>query len=194
MGLSLLNKLMKVFKITEDVNNYQWIMPEDDSDILNTLKFECSPRSQNWSPINMYVFNPKKKKGNFFSLGGFGALVFDEIVLDKMLTFLEMAGEILPLNVEGTTLYCLNVLECVNSLDQNKTVWDHYDDGTKGRILKYAFHSNRTTNSSIFKIPETCRTEVLVYSGVKDEEDEFYSSYKKCGFTGLDFTEIYSTG
>jgi len=108
-----------------------------------------------------------------------------------LFTLLEMAGQILPINVDGKKLYALNVLECINCLDQENSKFDYYEDGTKGRILRYAFH-HRLTASSIFKIPETSRGEILTYSGVKDAEDEFYSLYKQLKFTGLRFEELYS--
>jgi hypothetical protein len=138
----------------------------------------------------MYVFNPKKKKGNFFSLGGIGALVFDQKAHDIMLTVFDMAGEILPINVSGENLYILNVLECVNMLDEKNTVWDYYPDGGRGRILKYSFFKNRLSESSLFKIPQTSKAEILTYSGVKDCEDEFYSLYHNNNLTGLIFEEL----
>lgn len=183
---------MKIYKIKADVNNYQWIVPSNKDDIREKLFFECQPKKANWQPLDMYVFNPKKKEGNFYSLGGIGALVFDEKALDAMLTIFEMAGEILPINVEGTALYILNVLDCVNCLDKEKSTWDYYEDGSRGRILSYAFHANRMTEGSIFKIPETCKTEVMIYSDIKDDEEDFMLLYKRYGLTGMIFEEIFS--
>jgi len=183
---------MKIYKLVEDANNYQWIMPENRDDITERLSFECQSKISGWSPVKMFVFNPAKKKGNFFTLGGIGALVFDEKVLDKMLTIFEMAGEILPLKVNDMTLYALNVLSCVNSIDKDKSTWNYYDDGTRGRLIKYSFHTDRITESSIFKIPETCKGEILTSYGINDKEDEFLTLYKKHGFTGLTFEELFS--
>jgi len=84
---------------------------------------------------------------------------------------------------EGLELFIVNVIDCVNALDKNKTVYDYYDDGRRSnRILKYAFHTNRFHESSIFKLPETAITEILTYSGKKAESDEFYDFYHKSGF------------
>ena len=46
--------------------------------------------------------------------------------------------------------------------------------------------------SSIFKIPEVSKTHIFTFSGVKDEEDEFYGLYHKHKLTGLVFEEVYS--
>jgi len=109
----------------------------------------------------------------------------------ELFTVLEIAGEILPLNMEnGEKLYVLNVLECVNLLNSNKTIWHIYDSGEKGHILQYSFYDS-VSESSLFKIPETSKVEILTYSGIKDDTDEFYTLYKKMGFTGLIFRELY---
>jgi hypothetical protein len=183
---------MKVYKISSDVTNYQWIMPESEKDLFGALAFDCESKKKDWKPVDMYVFNPKKKKGNFYSLGGVGALVFDEQTLEIMRTVFEMSGEILPLNLDGSEIYALNVLECVNALDQKNTKWEYYDNGEKRKILNHFFHRSRITESSIFKIPETSKTQVLTYSEIKDPMDEFFSLYMKYNLRGLQFEEIYN--
>jgi hypothetical protein len=182
---------MKIYRITES-DNTQWVMPRvSEDDILSILSFDCEQRNDELKNIRWYVFDPKTKPKNFYC-GVNGALVFNQQVYDsELLMLFEMAGEIIPLTMEtGETIYALNVLECINIIDNDKTIWDIYDDGTKGRILQYSFHHG-VSESSLFKIPETSRIDVLTYSGVKDSSDEFYSLYKKSGFTGLEFKEIY---
>ena len=183
--------MIHIYKIRADVNRYQWLMPENEDGILELLTFDCVTKKEHWK-TDMYIHNPKKECGNFFSLGGIGALAFDEIVLDKMLTIFEMAGEILPIRADGKNLYALNVMECTNALDQKNSKWEYFADGTKGRIISYSFHKNRFIESSLFKIPETSKADVLTYSGLKDKDDEFYSLYLKYGFTGLIFEELFT--
>ena len=79
----------------------------------------------------------------------------------------------------------------MNGLDYENTVWDYYDDGTKGRILDYSFHSRRVINeSSIFKIPETARGDIFCLADYKAREDEFYHIYHDNNLTGLKFEEM----
>jgi len=160
--------------------------------LLDLLSFDCITKKNEFDNIEWYVFNPKKKKCNFYT-GISGALVFDQEIYDSdLINLFEMAGEILPIKLEsGEILYALNVLECVNMLNQNETIYDIYDDGQKGRILKYSFYENCLSESSIFKIPETSKTEILTYSNVKNPDDEFYTAYKDSGFTGLVFELLY---
>jgi hypothetical protein len=183
---------IKIFSIESDVNKYQWLMPElPEDDWLEFLNFDCSDKNPNWSEIKWRSFNPLKKAGNFYHIGS-GSLVFDEEVYDsEMFTLFEMAGQILPMKLNEKKLYALNVLECINSLDQENSEWDYYDDGTRGRVLKYRFLKNWFSESSIFKIPETHRTDILTYSGLKNADDEFYSLYKSLNFTGLVFKELF---
>ncbi len=187
---------MTIYNIESDANSIQWIIPEiDDELFLDLTTFDCKPKLPEWPSVKWYIHNPKSKKGDFYTLGVDGALVFNEKVYDSDLAgLLEMAGEILPVQLEdGTQLYILNVLECVNALDKEKTTWHLYDDGSKRSIKDFVFHSNRITESSLFKIPETSKIDILVYSGVKDPEDEFKTLYEKLGFTGLTFKELYSS-
>lgn len=188
---------MKVYSVKTDIKFSQSVLPEiEERYVFDLLHFDCERKIAHWPEIDWYVFNPKEKEGDFYSLGGNGAFVFNQRVYDsELFDLLEMAGEILPIQLEdgGPTLYVLNVLECVNALDKKNTVFDVYDDGTRGRILQYAFHPNRITESPLYKIPETSKTEVLTYTGVKDPEDEFKTLYEQLDFSGLVFSELYAS-
>ena len=186
---------MKILKVEPNANHVQWIIPRvEDENLLDLLSFDCASRGKELDNIEWYIFNPKAKKGNFY-VGINGALVFDQAAYDsELFTAFEMAGEILPINLEnGDTLYILNVLECINILNAKNTVYSIYSDGSKGRILNYSFFENGISESSIFKIPETSRTQILTYADVKNPDDEFFYVYKESGLTGLIFNEIYST-
>lgn len=186
---------MKIYNVTVDANIYQWIMPQvADESILDFMSFECKPRSKQLLETDWYVYNPTQMKGDFFSLGISGVFAFNEKVYQSdLFTMLEMSGEILPIMVEDEPLFLLNILECVNMLNEQACHWDTYEDGSRGRILSYSFHVNRVSESSLFKIPQTCKTEMLTYTGLKSSEDEFKSVYEKLNFTGLVFQEIFST-
>ena len=184
---------MKIFKIIKDSNNIQAVQPTDESLInLNFFTFDCEPRLIDWKEIEVYIYNPKIKPKNFYNMG-IGTLIFDEKTLDVCETMFEMSGEILPLKVERSEqkLYVLNILQCMNGLDYDRTVCDYYDDGTKGRILYYKFHEWRIKNeSTLFKIPETCKTDIFCFTDDRNEDDQFYYLYHKHKLTGLLFEEI----
>lgn len=183
---------MRIFKILNDSNNIQAIQPVKKNDrMLGFLKFDCEPKMGEWEVLDFYIYNPTIKPKNFYNMG-IGNLIFDERTLDICQVVFEMSGEILPIQVErGPKLYMLNVLDCRNGLDYDNTVWDYYNDATKGHILKYAFHKERIMNeSTIFKVPETSKTDIFCFADTKDREDEFYYLYHDNNLTGLVFEEI----
>ncbi|MBS7566740.1 hypothetical protein KHS38_20210 [Mucilaginibacter sp. Bleaf8] len=184
---------MIIHRIKTDVKHYQWIAPNITEDLMyNYLVFDGLSKTKSWNAIEWYILDSNQRSGNFFNINS-GVLAFDSAVFNSdLFSILEMAGEILPIKIEDKSLYALNVMETINMLDQEKSTFDYYDDGSKGRILKYKFH-NRIPTSPIFKIPETLQGEILTYSKVKDKQDEFYYLYKKLEFTGLLFEELYSS-
>lgn len=186
---------MNIYSVKVDSNKYQWLMPQvDEKELLDYLTFDCSQKLKTWQENEWYSFNPNSTEGNFYSIGSGGAFVFDKLVYDSdLFTFLEMSGEIISIRFKGKELFIINVLESVNALDEKSTKWDIYNDGSRGRILDYSFFRDRISESTIFKIPQTCRSEILTYSGVKDEDDEFIKMYHNLGFTGLIFELVWQS-
>jgi hypothetical protein len=184
---------MRILKIIDDTNHIQLVQPTEEKE-LSFFQFSCKSRFKEWDkPLSVYVWNPATEAKNFYRLTS-GILVFDEKVLDVCQTVFEMAGEILPLQVErGEKLNILNVLQCRNGLNYDTTQWCYYKDGTKGHILEYGFHPERVMDeSTIFKIPEEIKTSIFCYADVKNPDDEFYHIYHKHKLTGLIFEEVYN--
>jgi hypothetical protein len=183
---------MNIYRIKTDSNNIQLLQAtKEEYTKLSFRTFDCVSRLKNWEELEVYVYDPKTKPKNFYSWAG-GILVFDEKVLDVCQTIFEMAGEILPLRLERSEqkLYVLNILQCRNGLDYDRTVWDYYDDGTKGRILDYKFHEWRIQDeSTLFKIPESS-VNIFCFTDDRNEDDQFYYLYHKHKLTGLIFEEI----
>lgn len=183
---------MKIYRIKADSNNVQALQPVNPNlSKMDFLKFDCEPRKTNWKQLEFYIHNPKVKPRNFYNIG-WEVLVFDEKVLTICQTVFEMAGEILPIQLErGNGLYILNVLNCISCLDYEKSQWDIYPNGRKGRILKYAFLEYKLQNNfDIFKIPETRATSIYCYIEDEMKENNFYNLYHKNKLTGLEFEEI----
>ncbi len=184
---------MEVYRIRLNSNDYQQFLPSDESIWKGeTLKMNCKRKLDNWRAPEVYVHNPMRERGNFSSLCP-GGLVVDASTKDSLPDFFEMAGELLPLPHQESPFFLLNVLECVNSLDQQMTKWVIGErTGAKIRILEYHFHKERFSESTIFKIPETYLSEILCASGMKDPEDEFKSRVEAYGLTGLKFEMLWS--
>jgi hypothetical protein len=184
---------MKVFRIRLDSNQFQSFLPRDERIWkTETLTMNCSRKLQGWVPPDVYVWNPKLKLGDFFHFCS-GAFVVDSKSMNGLRDLLEMAGELLPLSYKESTYYLMNILECANCLDRQKTQWV-FDKktGMPVRIVKYEFHRSRFPESTLFKIPETAPGEMLTVTGLKDAEDEFKPRVEQLGLRGLLFEELWS--
>jgi hypothetical protein len=182
--------MMKTYRIDDDANNMQSIQPTKEKDSA-FYRFDCTERASTWEETEVYIYNPLQDPKDFFGMTP-GVLIFNEMVLDICRNVFEKAGELLPLRVErgGPKLYILNILDCRNVLDYDRTIWDYYSDGKKGRILNFAFHKDRLRNeSTLFKIPESS-VGIFCYTDDRNEDDQFYHLYHKHELTGLTFEEI----
>jgi hypothetical protein len=184
---------MKVFRIRLNSNDFQSFLPVD-SKVWETdaLKMDCKRMLAAWKPPAVYIYNPKLKQGSFLHLCS-GAFVVDSFACEVLRTILEIAGEILPLPHQDSVFHLINVLECVNCLDQENTKWVFgKTTNAKIRIKEYHFHADRFSESTLFKIPETAMGEVLTVSGIKDPGDEFKSVVEREGLQGILFEEVWS--
>ncbi len=183
---------MEVYKIKPDVNQFQSFLPVDDA-IWKTdvLKFDGNSKLQTWQPPPVYVLYPKKALGNFFRISA-GAFAFDSAADEMIRGVCEMAGELLPLPYKGETYFVLNVLECIDCLDGDSSKWTLTAGGDRIGVAKYMFYKNRFSESSIFKIPETARGELLTVSG-RDEDVEFKSIVERAGLKGILFEKVWQS-
>jgi len=183
---------MKVYRIRADVNTYQSLLLVDDAlYATDVIFFDCKPKASTWQPIEFYCLYPKLKPGDFYDFVG-GTLIIPPATLDKARKFFEMAGEVLPVIYNQETWYLINILECINALDQNHAEWLITEDGRRVSLEKYAFHQNRFVISSLFKVPETCRGAILTYERSKDPNEEFKAFVETEGLTGLVFEEVWN--
>ena len=184
---------MKVFRIRLNSNKYQSFLPVDDKVWQSELlTMDCQEKQQDWTAPSVYIDNPKLIKGNFFDFCS-GAFVVDSIAHDVLQEVLEWAGEILPLPHKDELFHLVNVRECVNCLDELNTKWViGKTTGAKIRIEQYEFLANRFSESTLFKIPETAKGEMLTVTGIKDPEDEFKTIVERAGLTGIIFEELWS--
>src|ERR1700674_1801170 len=89
---------------------------------------------------------------------------------------------------------CGNLIGMKPWLPQDRTEWEYGETtGKPIRIVRYAFHKDRMSESSIFKIPETASGEILCYDGARGPEDEIKPYVESHGITRLEFTEIWSS-
>ncbi len=180
---------MTIYRVRCDLNNYQSLEIADRKIALSRkYYFDCQRSEPDWNPPEVYNPHPKLKRGSFFGFrGSRGGFICDERTRDndEMAEILEMSGELLPLPYEGETFYVINVLECKNCLDRERSNFDPYPQ-------KYTFHKHRIPDTPLFKIPETSMVEVLCVENGPDPEYEFKRRYERLDLTGLYFEKLWS--
>lgn len=188
---------MNVYRIKNDIERFQSIYIDDDKwqgDLLSLVTFDAHPRLDKWFAPPVYVLHPKLNRGNFFSLElAAGFVVADGKASQELEDMFEMSGELLPIPYEEEMLHVVNVTECINVLDQEKTKWHVLQNSaTKIYIESFAFHASRFTETPLFKIPETCKTEIYTIERCGDPECEFKARVEQAGLTGLIFQKVWS--
>ena len=182
--------MISVYRIKSDVNHYQYFLTEQGEDEPK-LMMDCTPKAEAWSPTPVFIYMPKLGKGDFYNFTS-SALITSPRATEVLHTHLVKAGELLPLPYNGEVYTVLNVTECINCLDHEKTEWVYgKSTGAKIGIKRYTFHRNRFSESDIFKIPETCKSEILVVEGIKDVKDSFKYAVESAGLEGLIFEEVW---
>jgi len=182
--------MTNVYRIVTDVNHYQYFFAEHEEQEVKLLT-DCSPRAVSWQPPLVYVYKPRHKIGDFYSFHACSLITSPRATI-ALATFLEMAGELLPLPYNGQEYTLLNITECINCLDHERTKWLKDETGANMLPQEYMFHRNRFATSRLFKIPETCGGEILVVDRDPGLEEEFKSAVELAGLQGLDFKELWS--
>ncbi|EDM29749.1 hypothetical protein LNTAR_18403 [Lentisphaera araneosa HTCC2155] len=184
---------MIIYRLKFDFNNCEWLynVQSDRDEYI----FNGDSLSESWKTLNLYTDRPNSIKD--LSKYGVGVIVFSSKVLenDKLLTCLELGGELLPVEIEEVgKAYIYNITSVCNAIDSQKTIYRYAlsDKPFAIGFEKPTFIKNRLSNSSIFKVPLTSKTEIYVQlDGLEDSSFNFKKIIEESGIKGLNFTEVY---
>jgi hypothetical protein len=188
---------MRVFSVRANVD-LQTFFPYDPDDPRDTktltngmFPLDCTPRSAQWTPLPLYAQNQKSKRGNFIFLWS-GNIAADSRACKALRPVFDRTCEFLPmLPYDGEVFHVMNVLECVDCLDNEKTKWQvDQKTGRRLQIEEYSFVPERFAESTLFKLPK--RRVLLTVTGLKDLKYDFKSIVEREGLTGLEFEELWS--
>lgn len=111
---------MKVFRLTFDINRYQYFLT-DPLKGAKRLWMDGSPTDGAWVPPSVYILYPKRPKADFFQSND-SVLIANPRATEALYHQLAWAGEVLPLPY-GDEVYSLtNVTKCIDVLDREKTI------------------------------------------------------------------------
>lgn len=179
---------MKVYRLRNDIDRYQYFLVEEESQAL-TLGTDCAPRLASWRPPRVFIYEPLHRPGALYNFS-YDSPIFSSHATEVLRMFLEMAGELLPLPYEGEVYTLLNVTECINCLDHDRSEWRYVEGQRRGGIKCYMFHRTRFSESLIFKIPETHRSEVLVLD--REDGEGFVDAIQAHGLEGIDLELLWT--
>ena len=185
---------MEIYRVKTD-SAYQSFLPEDESVWgEDTLIMDCQAKSSDWPSLGVYVFNPKKERGDISHLGPGGFLI-NSRAYEALRSPIEMAAEALPVRHGKEMLYLINVLECANCINKDGSSFykNKIGEDIEHMIKSYDFHSRRLPQSSLLKIPETSRGEILCLTEMVDPEDDFKEIVRSKKLTGLKFERLWSS-
>lgn len=183
---------MKVYQIEYDPK-CQSLEPRDMTDdtpeLIELMTFDGMPKAEKWSPVHMEIPMPKLLHADVYHLSD--ALIATPRAFEVLEKFFRMAGELLPIVDEnGVTMNLLNVTQCVNTLDHEKTRFRQYINGKGRGPVEYAFR-DRFVESTLFKIPETACGPIYCLEREGDPDEEFKAAFEAHSFKGIRFKEVW---
>lgn len=184
---------MKVYRIRADPAYLSLAARSGVGQEAGTLVFDCTLSEAERVPLSALIGEPALPPGDLCYVEH-GAIAVAPYAYAIVGPFFEMAGEGLPLIVLGVEYILLNVLECVNCLDRARSQGGS-EQGRDGaaHLSRYVFHDKRFSESSVFKIPETCEGEVLVLDRYGDPETDFNAAVEEFRLSGIAFEEIWAS-
>lgn len=182
-----------------------WRLLPTDPDLFKKIGdgFALKEMRPGWPNPSLYVQDPVRYKRGDFANGFAGGITFRSSVLGTPAgAILASSGELLDAKLEetGENLLVLNPMVCYNCFDRANSKFRTTPDGSVVvQISKYAFYPDRIGLNSLFKIPETFRTEIytVVEEGgeVFDSSQtcDFFSQYHASNLCGLAFDKIWAS-
>jgi len=173
-----------------DVDRFQYFLTDPITD-YRRLYMDGSPVGDQWVPPKVYVQYLKKPVGDFYN-ANHSVLITSARATETLYKHFKWAGELLPLPYKEQTFMLLNVTQCIDVLDEDRTEFCMgKTSGVRLGITQYAFRPDRFVGTSLFKIPQYNGSEIFVVEGVNDSSTEFREDVAAAGLKGLRFREVW---
>lgn len=196
---------MRVFQFSAVSNEHQDLLLDDrmfktDEErmrLIDFFRFDGTPKGSEWTAPLFISLNPRQPIPDIWSVKGTssGAFAVNEYARDRLLPFLEMAGELLPLNYKDLGLSLCNITECVDCIDEQASSWRKLPSGRR-LLEKPVFRADYLPESTLFKIPQRPRN-IYCWERTGEAEDEFKACVElnkfKGGFKGNFFELVWES-
>lgn len=181
---------MKVYKLELEVDDYQSLLPKDDS-VFDTglLSLDGSSKKGQWvSPLEVELDNNEALVPDIYSLGAGNFLIsaaFINILKHKLVN-----TEFLPVFWSEGERCLINVVGYSDCLDADSTEWCLDDDsGRRLFIEEHQFNKSKLPESFLFKIEEECFE--LFCVDKEDGSENFKFLIEKHDLKGVGFEVVW---
>ena len=184
---------MRVFEVKPDFayQTFHTSDPNGSENVEEEYSLDGGPKLATWKPLPMFEADGDLKPGNFAHCweGGF---IVDARASAVLKPILEKCAELLPLKrYKGRAYHLLNVLSCLECLDEQRTKWRvGKKNRTRFAIDEYQFIPDKLTGPTLFRIQKNVSLFTVV--GRPRAKAEFKTVVEQEGLTGLKFEEVWS--
>lgn len=175
---------MKIWEMSFEVDKYNFF-DGDKIKIEKNIHFKGKSLIDVWENIDVDTYYKKKKipDGIRFT---YGAALFNDKALEKLSLYLDGKVEILPFYHEGIKYHVINVLNVIDAVDYDKSVFDRRVDGEIASFSKYVLREEVVKNQHIFKVP--VQNTLMIHVS-----DEFKKCVEDSKLKGFIFEELWDS-
>jgi len=186
---------MKVYRISKDTHYWDFASEKAEDELSSACwekTMKGQPLSDDWPTVQVYLRTPDMPPSDFFGAPILGRFAISEKVYSDnlMRSFLESAGELLPMKIRenGSSIYVFSLLPksiCQSAVDLSRCDPSQWD-------CNYAFDTARLPAGKLFSIPGSIHAYVA-YDDKLSPNLDFIQWYRRQGYTGLEFEEQTGT-
>lgn len=178
---------MKIWKLSSDVDNYDWVEPIPYPDLDYIQSFDGRKKAERWKISKFQRVYPEES----LTLGdnpNCFVPVFSKKAVDVLIPLIKDDSELLPIDFNEGTFFIINVITVLNVINYDKSDFIRFE--SSGRIMmfnKYVFNkSDELLGHHIFKIKD----EAINYPFVSDK---FKSFVERNGLEGFIFELVWDS-
>jgi hypothetical protein len=172
---------MKIYALAPLYDQYKSFLAKDNDIAAERYEsLRCKGKPINW-PAPLTIVGDEEDVGIPEADIGFiniGSIVLAETSYALLKNVVAQYGQLLPLNLDGRSLWLWNVTNIVDALDSKKSEFNSY-----GGVVSPIFSGEKIGQSIAFKIKEDNFTNIYC-------TDQFVKLVKQNELTGLDFDEF----
>lgn len=177
----------RVYQLSSESNDYAALQTVLDADLDYLVEvFDGKPIGPRWRPVPMFWETEGRRPIPDFDKLASGGMAFSERGVGALRGFLERAGELLPLEVEGGNSYrAFNLTRWSEALDYERSELKRFSDGGIMRVVRYEFDPAKVARETIFRIADVGVWHTFV-------TEEFVRVVQKHELTSFHFDLVWS--